>query len=304
DDIVIPKKVFILEETVETVQESEEVAACKPVKEWLVLLAKLTPGCQCPCAELEKRSTGTITTELEAQLVCAHAHLCMTKPCPFSPQIMEELTDSKSENEMSQDQVSLFEPERSSSESQSSQCEPGVSIEECVQDAKSIIFDSKLKELFNVCHEPGCGASVISSSQYRSGFAITMESECVVGYKRKWESLQTTPTPHLWKLVTSSAWCPSRGNSSPTYSASTSFGTYTILDSASHLILAQESVHVTELKNIYWLETEGLERCLQHTEAHGCVVETLATDRHPSVRVLLRDSYSHIWHEYDLWHIQ
>ncbi|XP_036840585.1 uncharacterized protein LOC118965491 isoform X1 [Oncorhynchus mykiss] len=71
---------------------------------------------------------------------------------------------------------------------------------------------------------------------------------------------------------------------------------------ASHLILTQETVDGADVKNSYWLETEGLERCLQHIEAHGCVVETLTTDRHASVRVFLRDSNPHIWHEYYLWH--
>ena len=35
---------------------------------------------------------------------------------------------------------------------------------------------------------------------------------------------------------------------------------------ASHLILTQETVDGADVKNSYWLETEGLERCLQHIE--------------------------------------
>lgn len=42
---------------------------------------------------------------------------------------------------------------------------------------------------------------------------------------------------------------------------------------------------------------------LLSSQAHGCVVETLATNRYPSVRVLLRDSYPHIWNEYEQWYI-
>ena len=80
---------------------------------------------------------------------------------------------------------------------------------------------------------------------------------------------------------------------SPGYSAT--YGTYTIMHVDSHLILAQETIHVTEVNNSYWLEPEGLQRCLNslqvglisyihtyththtHTPTHTCRV--LATYR-------------------------
>ncbi|CAB1343333.1 unnamed protein product [Coregonus sp. 'balchen'] len=99
---------------------------------------------ECSCAAVEKRSTRTITKELEAQLDCAHDHQYTTESCPYTLQM--ELTES--ESEISEDHNSLYEPE--SSESKSSQCEPRYTIEECVQDPKYIVFDSKLKELFSV----------------------------------------------------------------------------------------------------------------------------------------------------------
>ncbi|CAB1350440.1 unnamed protein product [Coregonus sp. 'balchen'] len=226
---------------------------------------------------------------------------------------MEELT--MSEMSQDQDQDSLYEPERSSS----LQCEPGVSIKDCVHDAKYIVFHNKLKELFSVCHEPGSGAGVLSSSQNRSGFAITMETDCVVGHRRKWESQTRVGKLFAGNLLVSSAvfltggshgtfvetchllgqvsmscrqftniqrfkivpevnhmWTQHTeailaliGDSPLTVSGDArcdlpghcaSFGSYTILDSASHLILAQETVHVTEVKNSYWLETERIER--------------------------------------------
>ncbi|CAB1324762.1 unnamed protein product, partial [Coregonus sp. 'balchen'] len=133
DCIFIPEKEFILEETERTVS-----TACQ-TDPWVP---------KCSCAAVEKRSTGTITKELEAQLDCAHDHQYTIESCPCTPQM--ELTES--ESEISEDQDSL-----------------------------------KLKELFNVCHEPRCRAGVISSSLKINGFAI-METECVVGHRRKWES--------------------------------------------------------------------------------------------------------------------
>ena len=81
-----------------------------------------------------------------------------------------------------------------------------------------------------------------------------------------------------------------------------SCGTYTMLDITSHLIVAQETVHVTEVANSYWLEPEGLKRFVEKMTAHRATPSVIATDRHPAIQ-MLREEYSDTDHEYDLWHI-
>ena len=66
------------------------------------------------------------------------------------------------------------------------------------------------------------------------------------------------------------------------------FGTYTLLDNDSNLIVSTETVKSTEVDNSYWLDIEGLRRCLDHMSAQGNNISILTTDRHGGIAKLLR----------------
>ena len=88
---------------------------------------------------------------------------------------------------------------------------------------------------------------------------------------------------------------------SPGYSAK--YGTYSLMDSATDLILDYSLVQVTETGSSVAMEKEGLRRCLDKVLAQGVEITSIATDRHVGVASLMKKEYSFIDHQYDVWHL-
>ena len=88
---------------------------------------------------------------------------------------------------------------------------------------------------------------------------------------------------------------------SPGYSAK--YGTYSLMDSATDLILDYSLVQVTETGSSVAMEKEGLRRCLDKVLAQGVEITSIATDRHVGVASLMKKEYSFIDHQYDVWHM-
>ena len=51
------------------------------------------------------------------------------------------------------------------------------------------------------------------------------------------------------------------------------------------------------------MEKEGLQCCLDNLLTQGVTITSIATDRHTGVASLMKNEYSLIDHQYDVWHM-
>lgn len=88
---------------------------------------------------------------------------------------------------------------------------------------------------------------------------------------------------------------------SPGHSAK--YGSYSLMDLESGMILAVELVQVTETENSYRMEIEGLKRCLQNLKDRNIRITDLTTDRHVQVKSYMAKEETSIRHWFDVWHV-
>jgi ribonuclease HI len=88
---------------------------------------------------------------------------------------------------------------------------------------------------------------------------------------------------------------------SPGHSAK--YGTYTLMDEKTNLIIEFSLVQVTEVTSSNAMEYEGCKRALNSIIKNKIPIRCLTTDRHTTITAKMRTNYANIVHQYDVWHI-
>ena len=78
---------------------------------------------------------------------------------------------------------------------------------------------------------------------------------------------------------------------------SAKYCTYSLMDTATDLILDYKLIQSSEIGSSVAMKKEGLRRSLNYLLEQDVSIITIATDRHRGVGALMKSGYSHISHQ-------
>ena len=136
----------------------------------------------------------------------------------------------------------------------------------------------------------------VSSSHYYK----TQKTILFPVVQQTWTKSQTAIVKQM-KQSTSVDVCGDGRCDSPGHSAK--YGTYTLMDEKTNLIIEFSIVQVTEVTSSNAMEYEGCKRTLNSIIKKKIPIRCLTTDRHTTITAKMRTNYSNIIHQYDVWHL-
>ncbi|XP_067301001.1 uncharacterized protein [Pseudorasbora parva] len=149
----------------------------------------------------------------------------------------------------------------------------------------------KLQKVFSAMH-----VKMITHRTFRKHASMYLEPAIIYTWKKEQEQvLLQLSQGH--KVI---AGGDMRADSSPGHSAK--YGTYTLMDLESNLILDIQLVQSNEVAGSQHMEKEGLKRSLERLEAHGVKLECIVTDHQPQIQTFLKEL--NITQFYDVWHLE
>ncbi|KTF72727.1 hypothetical protein cypCar_00049295 [Cyprinus carpio] len=81
------------------------------------------------------------------------------------------------------------------------------------------------------------------------------------------------------------------------------YTTYSFMDDSTNQIVVFDLIQVTQAKNSVAMEPIGFKKGLDKLLDEGINVKVVTTDRHPSIRKMMREDYPDIAHQFDPWHV-
>ncbi|KAJ8049969.1 hypothetical protein HOLleu_02957 [Holothuria leucospilota] len=178
-----------------------------------------------------------------------------------------------------------------------------------VDDDKFIVFGSCLDKLFYKikCEECYCNVETIRKGVVGTGLFVTMT--CISGHERQYLVPEVNSA---WVKDQSLLISSLKGKSlsivgdgrcdSPGYSAK--YCSYTLMDIETEKVVDFELVQVSETGSSVKMEAVGFDRCFSRVlNDHKLETEKFASDRHVSIRKLMKDNYKGVKHNFDVFHL-
>ncbi|CAM4572169.1 unnamed protein product [Leuciscus chuanchicus] len=81
------------------------------------------------------------------------------------------------------------------------------------------------------------------------------------------------------------------------------YTTYSFMDDSSSQIVVFDLVQVSQATSSVAMEPMGFRKALERLLDEGIDIKVVTTDRHPSIRKLMREEYPNIIHQFDPWHV-
>ncbi|CAM4508137.1 unnamed protein product [Leuciscus chuanchicus] len=84
---------------------------------------------------------------------------------------------------------------------------------------------------------------------------------------------------------------------------SSKYNTYSFMDDSTNQIVGFEMMQVSQASSSVAMEPLAFKKGLEKILDEGIDVKVVTTDRHPSIRKIMREEYPHIIHQFDPWHV-
>ncbi|XP_056128559.1 uncharacterized protein LOC130106453 [Rhinichthys klamathensis goyatoka] len=84
---------------------------------------------------------------------------------------------------------------------------------------------------------------------------------------------------------------------------SSKYNTYSFMDDSTNQIVGFELMQVSQASSSVAMEPLAFKKALEKILDEGIDVKVVTTDRHPSIRKIMREEYPSIIHQFDPWHV-